>query len=36
MGLAKRDARRAVYRKSNSLTNSLLRGFGLSGNRRKR
>jgi hypothetical protein len=35
-GLAKRDARRAVYRKSNSLTNSLLRGFGLSGNRRKR
>jgi hypothetical protein len=30
-GLAKRDARRAAYRKSNSLTNSLLRGFGLSG-----
>ena len=35
-GLAKRDARRAVYRRTNSLTTSLLRGLGLSGTRRKR
>ena len=32
-GLAKRDARRAVYRKSNSLTASFLRALGLSGTR---
>ena len=35
-GLAKRDARRAVYRRTNSLTTSFLRGLGLSGTRRKR
>ncbi len=34
-GLAKRDARRAVYRKSNSITASFLRALGLS-SRRKR
>ena len=34
--LAKRDARRAVYRKSNSITASFLRALGLSGTRRKR
>jgi hypothetical protein len=35
-GLAKRDARRAVYRKTNSVTGSLLRALGLQGTRRKR
>ena len=35
-GLAKRDARRAVYRKTNGITNSVLRSLGLSGSRRKR
>ena len=34
-GLAKRDARRVVYRKSNSLTASFLRAVGLQGSRRK-
>jgi hypothetical protein len=33
-GLAKRDARRAVYRQTNSLTASFLRAIGLSGRRR--
>ena len=35
-GLAKRDARRAVYRKTNSATGSFLRALGLQGTRRKR
>jgi hypothetical protein len=35
-GLAKRDARRAVHRRTNSLTTSFLRGLGLSGTRRNR
>ena len=35
-GGAKRYVRRAVYRKTNGLTSSLLRGLGLSGTRRKR
>jgi hypothetical protein len=35
-GLAKRDARRAVYRKTNTVTGSFLRALGLSGTRRKR
>jgi len=35
-GGAKRYARRAVYRKTNGLTNSLLRSVGLMGTRRKR
>ena len=35
-GLAKRDARRAVYRQTNKATGSFLRALGLSGSRRKR
>ena len=35
-GLAKRDARRAIYRKTNGLTGSFLRALGLQGTRRKR
>lgn len=35
-GLAKRDARRAVYRQTNKATGSFLRAFGLQGTRRKR
>jgi len=35
-GLAKRDARRAAYRRTNSATGSFLRALGLSGTRRKR
>jgi hypothetical protein len=35
-GLAKRDARRAVYRRTNSATGSLLRALGLQGSRRRR
>jgi hypothetical protein len=35
-GLAKRDARRAVYRKTNTFTGSFLRALGLQGTRRKR
>ena len=35
-GLAKRDARRAVYRRTNKVTGSFLRALGLSGTRRKR
>ena len=35
-GLAKRDARRAVYRRTNKATGSFLRALGLSGSRRKR
>jgi hypothetical protein len=34
-GLAKRDARRAVYRQTNKATGSFLRALGLSGSRRK-
>jgi hypothetical protein len=35
-GGAKRYARRAVYRKTNTVTGSFLRALGLSGSRRKR
>ena len=35
-GLAKRDARRAAYRRTNKATGSLLRALGLQGARRKR
>ncbi|HEY6625286.1 MAG TPA: hypothetical protein VIX85_15715 [Acidimicrobiales bacterium] len=35
-GLAKRDARRAVYRQTNKATGSFLRAVGLSGSRRRR
>ena len=35
-GLAKRDARRAVYRQTNKATGSFLRALGLQGGRRKR
>jgi hypothetical protein len=35
-GLAKRDARRAVYRQTNRATSSFLRALGLQGSRRKR
>jgi hypothetical protein len=35
-GGAKRYARRAVYRKINTVTGSFLRALGLSGSRRKR
>jgi hypothetical protein len=35
-GLAKRDARRAVYRQTNKATGSFLRALGLSGGRRSR
>jgi len=35
-GLAKRDARRAVYRRTNRATGSFLRALGLQGTRRKR
>jgi hypothetical protein len=35
-GLAKRDARRVVYRKTNTLTGSFLRALGLQGTKRKR
>lgn len=34
-GLAKRDARRVVYRQTNEATGSFLRALGLSGTRRK-
>jgi hypothetical protein len=35
-GGAKRYARRAVYRRTNSVTASFLRAFGLQGTRRRR
>lgn len=35
-GGAKRYARRVVYRKTNTVTGSLLRALGLQGTRRKR
>jgi hypothetical protein len=35
-GGAKRYARRAVYRKTNTVTGSFLRALGLSGGRRRR
>ena len=35
-GGATRDARRAVYRRTNTVTGSFLRALGLSGTRRKR
>ena len=35
-GLARRDARRAVYRRTNKATGSFLRALGLSGSRRRR